>query len=260
MPRQLRHFVPGRYFFITNRTLEERYWLRPDPITNRACAHALSVAVRKYPNIKLIAFVVMSNHFHLVIQASESDSVSDFVGLFQARLARQVNRRLERNGPVWQRRFSAIPIVDDAALEERVEYTVLNPVRAGLVRDIDQWPGLVSHRQDGTLNVFRFEEVVLHAARTQGHRSFHEECRRPLGIRKVLKTGLSDRPGKPKRAPAPVCHASSELTRKAFLKERRHFYDAYRSAADKYRASRVDVVFPVGCYAPSRYPMLRCAA
>ncbi len=69
--RELRSFFPGRHYFITNRTIEERLWLRPDEQTNRACIRALAVALCKYPSIKLIAFVILSNHFHLVLEADE---------------------------------------------------------------------------------------------------------------------------------------------------------------------------------------------
>lgn len=260
MPRELRSFVPGRHYFITNRTIEERMWLRPDQETNQACTRALAVALNKYPDVKLIAFVVMSNHFHLVLQADEYGSISDFVGIFQARLARQINARLDRRGPVWQRRFSAIPIVDDTALEDRITYTVLNPVRANLVTHIDKWPGLVSHRGDGRRRQFKFGASTVKASFRRTRSAFEEQSKTAIGARKLLAQDLNQRPKVPERTRAPLCHASNANSRRRYLEERKHFYLAYREAAAAYRRGEVAVSFPLGCFPPSRYPKLQCAA
>ncbi len=70
MPRPLRWFVPVDYYFVTNRTLEERCYLRPDEKTNAAVLNSLAVALRVYP-VELTAFVVMGNHYHLVLRAQK---------------------------------------------------------------------------------------------------------------------------------------------------------------------------------------------
>ncbi len=201
----------------------------------------------------------MSNHFHLVLKADDNGSISDFVGLFQSRLARQVNKRIDRTGPVWQRRFSAIPIVDEGALEERIAYTILNPVRANLVQNVDKWPGLVSHRCDGQRNLYRVESASLKAGFRRMKQRFDETSAHPMGVRKLLAQSLSKRPKSPKRRRAPLRHASDAFAQQRFLSERKMFYAAYRVAADAYRESPTQVVFPAGCHPPSRYPKLALA-
>ncbi len=263
MARPLRWFVRKRHYFITNRTLNEHFWLVPDLETNNAILRALGAALRRY-RVRLVAFVFMSNHFHLVVQVEE-DVVSDFVGLLQSRIARILNPRLGRRGAFWQRRFSAIPIVDAAALQERIQYTVLNPVRAGLVSTIDEWPGIVSHFASGATRELVVGDAVIRASEVSMQDkglAFTESNVRAMGAKRVLATRVTDRPSMPARRPSPVCHASNRSDRLRHLLERRAFYEAYRAAAAAYRRGEVGVLFPDGSYPPSRHPLPRyaCAA
>jgi REP element-mobilizing transposase RayT len=250
---------------VTNRTLEERCYLRPDELTNAAVVKSLAVALRSYP-VELAAFVFMGNHYHLVVRAGEH-SVSDFVGIFQSRLARAVNERLGRRGPVWQRRFVATPIVDESALLERIEYTVMNPVKARLVDSPDAWPGVLSHDSRGNPRCYstplrlRMQEkeetvTIVPSEVLRSNWSFELPRRkgRALGAARVLATDLEMRPRHSKRSPAPLCHASSAHHRRVFQRQRRSFYAAYEAAAERYRYGDVMTVFPCGSYPPSRYP------
>ena len=50
------------------------------------------------------------------------------------------NRRHKRVGHVFQGRYKAILVEKDPYLLELSRYVVLNPVRAGMVNDVGEWP------------------------------------------------------------------------------------------------------------------------
>lgn len=85
---------------------------------------------------RLHAWVLMGNHFHLLLETPEPNLISGMRNLMGA-FAQAWNRRYQRRGHVFQGRYKAIPIVGDRASDPfqfRVvaDYIHLNPARAGL--------------------------------------------------------------------------------------------------------------------------------
>jgi REP element-mobilizing transposase RayT len=133
---------PQTTWFVTTRCVDARFLLRPDPGLNAAVGMCLAKACRRHPGIVLLGVVVMSNHLHLLV-VDEKSELSSFMELFLGTLAKAVNNLRKRRGHVFERRFSAEPVLDPWALVDRWMYLVQNPVQAGLVARHDQWPGLL---------------------------------------------------------------------------------------------------------------------
>ena len=57
-----RYVVPNKVYLLTRRTLERRYFLRPDARTNAILLYLVAVAAARY-GIGIIAFVFMSSHY-----------------------------------------------------------------------------------------------------------------------------------------------------------------------------------------------------
>ena len=74
------------------------------------------------------AWVLMGNHFHLLLQTTEANLSRSMQRLNQL-YAAYFNHRYRRVGPLWQGRFKAVVVDwDDAGLEVS-RYVHLNPVR-----------------------------------------------------------------------------------------------------------------------------------
>ena len=73
---------------------------------------------------------------------------------------------------------------------------------------------------------------------------------RAVGREAVLQQHPHDRPQSPKRAPAPLVHATLRKSREAFLSAYRCFVDMYRAAAERLRLGERNVVFPPGAFPP----------
>jgi REP element-mobilizing transposase RayT len=85
------------------------------------------------------AYCLMTNHYHLVATTLEPN-VSSAVQALNGPYAQWWNLQHGHVGHVFQGRFSAQVVQDNAYLLSVCRYVVLNPVRAGLVTSPDQWP------------------------------------------------------------------------------------------------------------------------
>jgi hypothetical protein len=84
----------------------------------------------------------MSNHLHLLVRDTQGE-LAGWASYLLGNLARSVNAIRERCGVVFERRYSAEPVLDDAAVIDRLVYLVTNPIHAGLCNQSRDWPGLL---------------------------------------------------------------------------------------------------------------------
>lgn len=85
------------------------------------------------------AFCLMSNHYHLLIETPEGNLVAGMRRL-NGHYTQGFNKRHGRVGHLFQGRYKSIVVEKDSYLLELCRYISLNPVRAGLVKEIAAWP------------------------------------------------------------------------------------------------------------------------
>lgn len=151
MSRPLRNFEPGTTVEITSRTIQGRFLLKPSKLVTLIILGILGRAARMY-GIQLHAFVFLSNHFHLLATIPSIEALAAFVGYLKGNLSKECGKLYDWKGTMWERRYNAIPIIDDAALVERLEYVLGQGCKEDLVDDPRDWPGASSVRAmiDGT--------------------------------------------------------------------------------------------------------------
>jgi putative transposase len=89
---------------------------------------------------KMLAWVLMPDHVHWLLQLGERDELSTVVNRLKAASARHVNRALRRTGAVWARAFHDHALRSEDDLQDMARYVVANPLRAGLVARIGDYP------------------------------------------------------------------------------------------------------------------------
>ena len=82
----------------------------------------------------LHAYVLMTNHVHLLLSAESISSVSRMMKALAQEYAHYVNWRRHRTGPLWDGRYKSCVVQDVTYLLACQRYIELNPVRAGMVR------------------------------------------------------------------------------------------------------------------------------
>jgi len=83
------------------------------------------------------AWALIANHFHLLLRTGPV-SISTVMRRLLTGYAVWYNRTHRRHGHLFQNRFKSILCQEDVYLMELVRYIHLNPIRAGLVRDIKE--------------------------------------------------------------------------------------------------------------------------
>ena len=130
MPRRKRSYLPGGAFHITACTHSGEFWFEE---LRSELVDIIGIALERTDAL-LLAFAIMSNHFHLVIRQGSSP-LSRLMQPVGQRVAYAVHRRHKRKGYVLDYRYFDTPCSDEAHLRNAIMYTHRNPVAAGLCSD-----------------------------------------------------------------------------------------------------------------------------
>ena len=132
MARPIRIEFPGAIYHVTSRgNAQASIFL--DDIDRNAFLSILGLTMRRF-NVICHAYCLMTNHFHLLLETPDAN-LSKAMRQFNSVYTQAFNRRHDRVGHVLQGRFKSIVVDRDAYLLELCRYIVLNPVRAGMVKE-----------------------------------------------------------------------------------------------------------------------------
>jgi len=126
MARPLRIEYPGAYYHVTSRGNERKAIFR-EVSDRKKFLEILSSSIEQF-NVRLHAYVLMDNHYHLLVETpvgNLSRAIRHLNGVY----TQYVNRRYRRVGHLFQGRYKAILIDKDSYLIELSRYIHLNPWR-----------------------------------------------------------------------------------------------------------------------------------
>jgi REP-associated tyrosine transposase len=86
---------------------------------------------------KIYAYVLMTNHAHLLIEPAGPGGLGEFMQSVGRRYVRYINKTYRRTGTLWEGRYKSAIVGRDEYLMMCSRYIEMNPVRAGMV----QMPG-----------------------------------------------------------------------------------------------------------------------
>ncbi len=128
------------------RTNESRLYLRPSKELNEAILAILGRALARH-NVRLHAFVFLSNHWHALVTVPSGKALSGFLRDVHSGVAKAAQRINGVKGKVWQgKKATVIPVLDDEAQLRRLRYLLAHGTKEGLVASPTLWPGLTSAR------------------------------------------------------------------------------------------------------------------
>ena len=89
-------------------------------------------------NIRIAAFCLMSNHYHLLIQTPDgnlSRGMRHINGVYTQRF----NRRHKKEGQLFRGRYKAVLVEADSHLLEVMRYIHRNPLRVGMIKSLEEY-------------------------------------------------------------------------------------------------------------------------
>jgi putative transposase len=136
MARPLRLQYPGALYHVTARG-NARQPIYTDARDRQQFLTVLAAVVERF-DWRCYAYCLMDNHYHLLIETPRGNlsvGMRQLNGVYTQRF----NRRHGRVGHVFQGRFKAIVVERESYLLALCRYVVLNPVRAGVVKQPERY-------------------------------------------------------------------------------------------------------------------------
>jgi putative transposase len=133
-----RHSRTGQIYLVTFTTAHRNRYFRNDELARSACRAC--VEPRLWISSRLLAWVLMPDHWHGLVEVGDGDGLSGRIQKLKANSARSVHRAGLVDSRVWAPGFHDRALRREEDLEDMARYLVLNPVRAGLVRRVMDYP------------------------------------------------------------------------------------------------------------------------
>ena len=138
MPRRARLSLPGMPWHTIQRGnnrsacffADNDYHRYLDTLKEQANKHAC----------KVHAYVLMTNHVHLLVTPERRDSASMLMKHLGQRYVQYINRRYKRSGTLWEGRFRSCLTQSTDYVLSCYRYIELNPVRASMVKHPRDYP------------------------------------------------------------------------------------------------------------------------
>lgn len=275
-----RLLLRGATYLVTRRCLRRKYLLRPCKLVNAIIGYVLARAAKR-TGVRVHAYCAMSNHLHLVV----TDPLAQlplFTQDVDSLIARAINALYGLSDAFWESEgYSAVRLATPEDVLDKCAYVLANPVKSGLVRKARKWPGLWSSPSDvgrtleferpahffradshleqsiglklevprgfGSVEAFRAQ---LEAALTEREEAAASERLSFLGVARVLKQRVLDRPASTERhrSLGPRFAAKSVTVRVELARRLKSFLAEYREALQAWREGSRHVVFPEGTY------------
>lgn len=126
MARPLRIQYPGAVYYVTCRGIERRKIFLDDKDREKFLRF-LSLSLNIY-SVKLHAYVLMDNHFHLLVE-TPLGNLGEFMRHFNITYTGYFNRLRRCVGPLYQGRYKGVLVDKEAYLSVLSRYIHLNPIR-----------------------------------------------------------------------------------------------------------------------------------
>jgi putative transposase len=138
MPSRKIPLMNGYFYHIYNRVIEEKQLFYSD--RNYLFFLKLVQQLELTSACRLLAYCLIPTHYHLLVEITDSKSFPQIMShLFDCYL-KTISKALQLEGRFFQNRFKNKLVTDTSYLIRLCCYIHMNPVRAGLVHRLEEWP------------------------------------------------------------------------------------------------------------------------
>ncbi len=137
MPRISRGLADDSIYHVINRGNGGRVVFQKDK-DYEAFVNLMKEAKIRY-TVRIFAYCLMPNHFHIVVMPHESEDLSKWMQWLLTSHVRRFHMHYGTSGHIWQGRYKSFLIQKDSHLLTVLKYVESNPLRAGLVNSANNW-------------------------------------------------------------------------------------------------------------------------
>jgi REP element-mobilizing transposase RayT len=136
--RRGRRSIAGGIYHVTTATYARMPCFRD---FGSACAAAASInSWESLRDSRVLAWVLMPDHLHMLLEVTAPDTLSSLTGRIKARSAKSVQRSSESRRVIWAKGYHDHAVRREEDIQTIARYIVANPVRAGLVQRCADYP------------------------------------------------------------------------------------------------------------------------
>ena len=140
MPRKARLCPPGTFHHVMARGIEGRDIFSDTDDCGKFLDYLSTGILRT--GFKCYAWVLMSNHYHLLLRVNEKH-LSELMRRLNAGYAQYYSKKYKRRGYLFQDRYKSQVTQDQGYVENLIGYIHANPIRAGIcktIRELNKYP------------------------------------------------------------------------------------------------------------------------
>lgn len=137
MPRQARSIYDGKFYHVMTQGINKEYILSKE--IYKKIYIKLMYEHAKENHIKIIAYCIMDNHVHILINIQDIENMSRFMKIVNMKFAMLYNKMEDRVGVVFRNRFKSELIYNENYFYYCIHYIHNNPIKAGIVNDAREY-------------------------------------------------------------------------------------------------------------------------
>ena len=138
MSRYPRNFLKTSYFHIITQGINKSYIF--DTAEDIKFYIKNMYQLVKEHHIRIIAYCIMNNHAHILIEAQSVNELSKYMQRLNTRYGKYYNKKYQRVGYVFRDRYKSEGIYSEQHLYCCIKYIYDNPVKAGICQRAKEYP------------------------------------------------------------------------------------------------------------------------
>ncbi len=138
MPRKPRNNIKTPFIHVMTQGINKSYIFNED----RDIKYYISTMynIKEKYSIKIIAYCIMNNHAHILIETNDVDNLSKYMQCLNTKYAVYYNKKYKRIGYVFRDRYRSEEILSENHLNNCIQYIYNNPIKAKICKKAEEYP------------------------------------------------------------------------------------------------------------------------
>jgi REP-associated tyrosine transposase len=168
------YFQKGYYYHLYNRGIN-RGMIFFNEENYEYLIKILSETSMQY-DMSIIAYCLLPNHYHILVRQNSDVTISKWIQYVFNKYVQSVNKQQQRQGSLFQGRVKRKSITSEKYLSEILFYIHLNPLKAKLVDDLEDWKYSNYHECVGKRTSLLWDEEFINKRYINVQNYKHELC------------------------------------------------------------------------------------